>query len=67
MKTIVSLSLALVLSGTAFAQAEIKQVCRNVTNKTGQVVRDKYGVAVQDCKKIKVHKKLSGTPVPIKQ
>jgi hypothetical protein len=67
MKKISSLLLALALSSTAFAEAEIKEVCHNKTDKTGQVVKDKYGMAVQDCKTIKIHKKLTGTAVPVKK
>ena len=33
----------------------------------GQVVKGKDGKPVQECKKIKVHKKLEGTPVPEKK
>lgn len=62
--------LALVLVGfisTAFASAEIKEVCHDKMDKKGQVVKDKDGKAVQECKKIKVHKKLEGTAVPTKK
>jgi hypothetical protein len=43
---------------SAYAQAEIKRVCRNV---------EKDGKTVQVCKTIKVHKKLEGTTVPTKK
>jgi hypothetical protein len=51
---------------TAFAEAEIKEVCHDKLDKQGQVVKGKDGKPVQDCKKIKVHKKLEGTAVPTK-
>ena len=53
--------------GTAFAEAEIKEVCTDKTDKAGKVVNGKDGKPVQVCKKIKVHKKLEGTTVPVKK
>ena len=52
------------IASTAFA--EVKEVCHDKLDKKGQVVKGKDGKAVQDCKKIKVHKKLEGTKVPPK-
>ena len=40
------------------AIAEMKEVCKEKTDKAGKVVNDKAGKPVQVCKKIKVHKKL---------
>ena len=62
MKKLLAL-LALTLATSAFAAAEIKEVCKDKIDKAGKLVM-KAGVAVQDCKKIKVHKKLEGTAVP---
>lgn len=60
--------LATAFVGTAFAEAEIKEVCHDKLDKKGQVVKDKKGEVVQDCKKIKVHKKLEGAEeVPVKK
>ena len=51
--------------GTAFAAAEIKEVCHDKVDKAGKPVMDKKtGKQAQDCKKIKVHKKLEGTEIP---
>lgn len=47
--------------------AEEKTVCRDKIDQKGQVVKGKDGKPVQECKKIKVHKKLEGTPVPEKK
>jgi len=48
--------------------AEIKEVCRDKVDKAGKPVMDKKtGKPVQDCKKIKIHKKLEGTEVPVKK
>ena len=71
MKTIV-LSVALALGSVAatpvFAAAEIKEVCKDRKDKAGQVIVDKKtNKPAQDCKKIKVHKKLEGTKVPEKK
>ena len=70
MKTIV-LSIALAMGFAAstpvFAEAEIKEVCKDKLDKAGNPVKDKAGKVKQDCKKIRVHKKLEGTPVPEKK
>jgi len=47
--------------------AEIKEVCRDKVDKAGKPVLDKAGKPKQDCKKIKIHKKLEGTEVPVKK
>ena len=62
MKKLVAL-LALAFASTAFAAAEIKEVCKDKVDKAGKVVNGKDGKPVQDCKKIKVHKKLEGTKI----
>jgi hypothetical protein len=54
-------------SSTVFAEAQVKEVCKDKTDAKGQVVRGKDGKPVQVCKKIKVHKKLEGTKVPDKK
>jgi hypothetical protein len=58
--------LCLALSGPAFAEAEVKEVCHDKVDKAGKPVM-KDGKAVQECKKIKVHKKLEGTDIPDKK
>jgi hypothetical protein len=47
--------------------AEMKEVCHDKTDKAGKPVLNKDGTPKQDCKKIKVHKKLDGNPVPEKK
>ena len=56
-----------VVSSTAYAEAQIKEVCRDKTGKDGKPITGKDGKVVQECKKIKVHKKLEGTEVPVKK
>jgi hypothetical protein len=58
--------LLVAFSSVAFAEAEIKEVCKDKKDAKGQVVRGKDGKPVQVCKKIKVHKKYEGTKVPPK-
>ncbi len=41
----------------AFAEAQIKEVCKDAVGKDGKPVMGKDGKPKQDCKKIKVHKK----------
>jgi hypothetical protein len=66
MKLLLSLVASLVLLGTTpvFAEAVVKEVCHDKVGKDGKPVKDKKGDIVQECKKIKTHKKLEGTEVP---
>lgn len=67
MKSIlISLTAITLTFATTIYSAETKQVCVDRKGKDGKVVLDKAGKAVQDCKTIKVHKKLEGTKVPEK-
>jgi len=67
MKKLLAL-LALCVATTAFAGGETKEVCKDKLDKAGKTVMDKKtGKPAQDCKKIKVHKKLEGTEVPTKK
>ena len=52
------------VSSTAFAAAELKQVCHDRVGKNGKVLVDKSNKPVQVYKMVKVHKKLNGTKVP---
>jgi hypothetical protein len=69
MKKILIALFALAFVGTAYAEAELKQVCHDKLDKAGKPVLDKKtGKTAQDCKTIKVHKKLEGSdPVPTKK
>lgn len=61
--TIITLALA-----TTFAfGAETEKVCIDKISKDGKPVLDKAGKPQQECKEIKVHKKLEGTKVPDKK
>ena len=64
MKLLLSLLASLALVGTAYAGGEMKEVCKDKTDKAGKVVNDKAGKPLQVCKKIKVHKKVEGEKVP---
>jgi len=67
MKQLIAL-LALVVASTAFAEAEQKEVCHDRVDKAGKPIMDKKtGKPAQECKKIKVHKKLEGTEIPVKK
>jgi len=53
--------------GTAYAGGEMKEVCHDKMDKTGKPVM-KNGAPVQECKKIKIHKKLEDAEaVPVKK
>jgi hypothetical protein len=58
--------IAILSTAPGFA-AEEKLVCRDKIDQKGQLVKGKDGKPVQECKKIKVHKKLEGTKVPEKK
>jgi hypothetical protein len=60
------ISLALVSGAYADEPKETTKVCVDVT-KNGQKVLDKAGKPQQQCKTMKVHKKLDGTKVPEKK
>ncbi len=63
MKKLLAL-LAFCVASTAFAGGEIKEICKDKVDKAGKVVKGKDGKPVQECKKIKVHKKVEGEKVP---
>jgi cobalamin biosynthesis protein CobT len=65
----IALGISLLLfANLGHAAAEIKEVCKDRKDKAGQVIVDKKTKKpVQECKKIKVHKKLEGTKVPEKK
>jgi hypothetical protein len=53
----------LAYNNPAFAEAETKKVCKEKTDKAGKPVLDKAGKPQEECKTIKVHKKLEATKV----
>jgi hypothetical protein len=68
MKSLV-LALALVFSTSIWANTEpkeTKKVCVDVM-KDGKPVKDAKGNVKQNCKEVKIHKKLEGTKVPEKK
>lgn len=65
MKKLLAL-LTVAVASTAWAGGELKEVCTDKKDKNGAVVKDKAGKVVQECKKIKVHKKVEGEKVPTK-
>jgi hypothetical protein len=67
--TFVAMSLA--FGTAAYAEekkepAQVKKVCVDKVTKDGKPVMGKDGKQVQECKEMKVHKKLEGTKVPPK-
>ena len=58
--------MAIVVATSVFA-AEEKTVCVDKIGKDGKVLKAKDGKPQQECKKIKVHKKLDGTAIPEKK
>jgi hypothetical protein len=47
--------------------AETTQVCVDMKDKDGKPVKDKSGRVKQNCRTMKKHEKLEGTPVPEKK
>jgi hypothetical protein len=68
-QVLVAFILALTMGSAALADApkETTKVCVDVKDKEGKVVTDKAGKPKQNCKEMKVHKKLEGTVVPEKK
>lgn len=64
-KLLTTLIIALTL-GVSYA-AETQKVCIDKVTKDGKPVLGKDGKQAQDCKEMKVHKKLEGTKVPEKK
>lgn len=54
-------------TSSVYAGGEKKEVCTDVTDKKGNVVKNKDGSVKQACKTIKVHKKVEGEKVPEKK
>jgi hypothetical protein len=48
------------------APAKKQKVCIDKMTKNGKLVLGKDGKVLQDCKMMKIHKKLEGTKVPAK-
>lgn len=62
------LALAMTLATLpAFANGETRKVCVDVKKDGKEVIDPKTGKVKQNCKEVKVHKKLEGTPVPEKK
>ena len=57
-------SVAFASAPAASAPKETKKVCVDVKDKEGKPVKDAKGNVKQNCKEMKVHQKLEGTPVP---
>ena len=62
-KLILVLALVLVAPVT-YAAAETKQVCHPAKDKSGKEVKNKDGSVKQNCKTVKIHKKVDGTVLP---
>jgi len=67
MKSLFIAFIVSVASLSVFAEAEVKKVCHDKTDAKGNVVKKADGSAVQNCKDVKVHKKLEGTDIPVKK
>ena len=67
MKKLIVASMLSLFAVSSMAAGEVKKVCKDKVDAKGQVVKGKDGKPVQECKEIKVHKKLEGTPVPEKK
>ena len=66
-KIILAAFMSVFLIGNAVAEGEVKKVCVDKYTNDGKIVKGKDGKPVQECKEIKVHKKLEGTKVPEKK
>jgi len=55
------------VSMNVHATAEKTKVCVDIKDKEGKPVKDAKGNTKQQCKEMKVHKKLEGTEIPPKK
>jgi hypothetical protein len=75
MKLFLALITSLALIGSVYAaddkegpgKGEMKEVCVDKKDKAGKAVNGKDGKPVQECKKVKVRKKVEGTAIPEKK
>lgn len=66
--TALVLAASMLAISPVYAGGEVKEVCHDKVDKAGKPVTDKKtGKQAQECKKIKVHKKLEGTEIPVKK
>ena len=65
MKTVIAALIASI--ALTVSAAETQKVCIDKIGKDGKVVIGKDGKPTQECKEMKVHKKLEGTKVPEKK
>lgn len=64
---LIALGLSLTIN-TAYAEEhEVKQVCKDKVGKDGQPQKGKDGKVQQECRNVKIHKKLEGHEVPTKK
>lgn len=67
-KLFIALAIAVTFVGVVYsAEPETKKVCVDKITSDGKPVMGKDGKPQQECKEIKVHKKLEGTKVPDKK
>lgn len=67
MKKLLVVLLSISLTTSVLAGGVMKEICKDKLDKAGKIVVDKKtGKPVQECKTIKVHKKLEGKEVPVK-
>jgi len=71
MKFLIALITSLALVGSVYAddkegpgKGEMKTVCHPKKDKDGKEVKGKDGKVVEECKQVKVRKKLEGTEIP---
>jgi hypothetical protein len=75
MKLFLALITSLALISSAYAaddkegpgKGEMKTVCTPKKDKAGNEITGKDGKVVEDCKKVKVRKKVEGTSIPEKK
>lgn len=66
-KLFTTIFIAAGLTFTTASFADTTKVCVDVKDKAGAVVKDAKGNPKQNCKEMKVHKKLDGTAIPVKK
>lgn len=64
---VLALGVALTINTAHAEEHEVRVVCKDKVGKDGQVIKGKDGKTQQECRKMKIHKKLEGHEVPTKK
>lgn len=65
--TILFATACLTLTNNVYAEVKTKRVCVVAKDKAGNIIKDSAGKPKQNCRTMRVHRKLDGTQIPGKK